>query len=62
MTCCARIMEKGPFEEEKNRFATALDLIKYLKHIEYQNLLHTCAYISELPSYMGIAIASCIIL
>ena len=37
------------FEEKYIRFATALDLIKFLIQIKYQRLILTCAPISELP-------------
>ena len=40
----------GVFLEKKNRFVTALDLIKCLNQMNSQILLLTCAPISELPS------------
>ena len=41
--------KKGLFGE-KIQFVTALDIIKCLKDIKWQRLLHMCAPISELPS------------
>ena len=45
-----------PHEREKNRFVTALDLIKCLKQIKQQILLLTYAPISELPSSISTSI------
>ena len=36
--------------KKKNRFVTALKLIRCLKHIKYRRLLLICAPFSELPS------------
>ena len=46
--CHARMKDR--FFREKNRFVTALDLIKCLKQIKLQILLLTCSPISELTS------------
>ena len=41
-------LKKVFLEEKKDRFVTALDLIKCLKQIKQQRLLPTCAPMSEL--------------
>ena len=47
--CCACMKENGSFRRKKNRFVTALDLIKFLK----KRLLLMCVPFSELPSKLS---------